>query len=160
MPMQGSQPSKISKDLGKIEAQLRSGKTRGSNPRGLEPEESAGGAPQSGFAALEQKRDAMRAQMSASAKERTIARLSAHATDEADRVIGAVHEASAPANAYFEAIGGAGSSADLRLQGKALTERAKEQERQAKRKQTEGRRAAAKSEKAARKAGKGLGYTS
>ena len=154
--MQGSQPSKISKDLGKIEAQLRSGKTRGSNPRGLEPEESAGGAPQSGFAALEQKRDAMRARMSASAKERTIARLNAHATTEADRVIGAVHEASAPANAYFEAIGGAGSSADLRLQGKALTERAKEQERQAKREQTEGRRAAAKSEKAARRDTKDL----
>ena len=41
MPMQGSQPSKISKDLGNIEAQLRSGKTWGSNPRGLEPEEIA-----------------------------------------------------------------------------------------------------------------------
>ena len=86
MPMRGSQPSKISKDLGNIEAQLRSGKTRGSNPRGLEPEESAGGAPQSGFAALEQKRDAMRARMRASAKERTVARLNAHATAEADRV--------------------------------------------------------------------------
>ena len=48
----------------------------------------------------------------------------------------------------------------MSLQGKALIERAKEQERQEKRKQTEGRRAAAKSEKAARKAAKGLGYPS
>ena len=56
----------------------------------------------------------------------------------------AIRAGSAPARAYFDAIGGAGSSADLRLQGKALIERAREQERQAKRKQTDERRAAAK----------------
>ena len=64
----------------------------------------------------------------------------------------AIRAGSAPANAYFDAIGGAGSSADLRLQGKALIERAREQERQAKRKQTDERRAAAK--------GKADGYRS
>ena len=58
----------------------------------------------------------------------------------------AIRAGSAPARAYFDAIGGAGSSADLRLQGKALIERAREQERQAKRKQTDERRAAAKGE--------------
>ena len=31
-------------------------------------------------------------------------------------------QAGAPANAYFEAVGGAGSATDLRLQGKALVE--------------------------------------
>jgi len=62
----------------------------------------------------------------------------------ADDTCAAIRAGSAPANAYFDAIGGAGSSADLRLQGKALIERAREQERQAKRKQTDERRAAAK----------------
>lgn len=56
----------------------------------------------------------------------------------------AVKETAAPANAYFNAIGGAGSSADLRLQGKALIERAREQERQAKLRQRDERRAATK----------------
>ena len=66
------------------------------------------------------------------------------AAAEAEDTRATIREKSAPANAYFDNIGGAGSSADLRLQGKALLERAREQERQAKRKQTEERRAAAK----------------
>ena len=53
-------------------------------------------------------------------------------------MIGAVQATAAPANAYFDAIGGAGSPADLRLQGKALIERAREQESQAKRKRAPG----------------------
>eukprot|EP00959_Pyramimonas_sp_CCMP1952_P171303 3579629-Pyramimonas_sp.AAC.1 len=135
MPMQGSKPSKVSKELGNVMVQLKSRKTRGSNPRDLEPEE---------IAALEQKRDNLKAMMKQKANERAIAKINAHATAEADRVIGAVQATAAPANAYFDAIGGAGSPADLRLQGKALIERAREQERQAKRKQTDERRAAAK----------------
>ena len=135
MPMQGSKPSKVSKELGNIMAQLKSGKTRGSNPRDLEPED---------IEALEQKRDTLKAEIKQKAKERAIAKINAHATTETDRVIGAVQKTAAPANAYFEAIGGAGSSVDLRLQGKAPLERAREQERQAKCMQTEERRAAAK----------------
>ena len=97
MPMQGSKPSKVSKELGNVMAQLKSRKTRGSNPRDLEPEE---------IAALEQKRDNLKAMMKQKAKERAIAKINAHATAEADRVIGAVQATAAPANAYFDAIGG------------------------------------------------------
>ena len=140
MPMQGSKPSKLSKDLGNVVAQLRSQKTRGANPRDLEPEE---------IAALEQKRDALKAQMKQMAKERTVARINGHTTAEADRVIGAVHGATASANAYFNAIGGAGSSTDLRLQGKALLERAKEQSRLEKRKQMDEQRESARAAKQA-----------
>ena len=75
MPMQGSKPSKLSKDLGNVVAQLKSKKTRGANPRDLEPEE---------IAALEQKRDALKAQMNQIAKERRIARINGHTTIEAN----------------------------------------------------------------------------
>ena len=102
MPMQGSKPSKVSKELGNIMAQLKSGKTRSSNPRDLDPEE---------IEALEQKRDTLKAEIKHKAKERAIAKINAHTTTETDRVIGAVQKTAAPANAYFEAIGGAGSSA-------------------------------------------------
>ena len=81
MPMQGSKPSKASKDLGNVIAQLKSGKTRGSSPRDLYPEE---------IAALEQKRDALQAMMKQGAKERAVQRINGHTTAQADRVIGAV----------------------------------------------------------------------
>ena len=116
----------MSKDFGNVVAQLKSGKTRGSNPRDLEPEE---------LVALEQKRDALKAKMQQSAKERAVARINGHTTAQADRVVKAVQDAAAPANAYFSAIGGAGSSADARGQ-----------ERQQKREQADQRRATKKAE--------------
>ena len=81
MPMQGSKPSKASKDLGNVIAQLKSGKTRGSSPRDLYPEE---------IGALEQKRDALKAVMKQGAKERAVGRINGHTTTQADRVICAV----------------------------------------------------------------------
>ena len=81
MPMQGSKPSKESKDLGNVIAQLKSGKTRGSSPRDLCPEE---------IAALEQKRDALQAVMKQKAKERAVQRINGHTNAQADRVICAV----------------------------------------------------------------------
>jgi len=131
-------PSKLSRALADVRLQLKSGKTRGQNPRDLDPDE---------IAALEKTRGVLEAKGKQKAKERAISRINAHTTSEADRVIKAVEEASKPANTYFDAIGGAGSSTDLRLQGKALIERAKEKDRQAKRQATEERRAAAKAEK-------------
>jgi len=62
-------------------AQLKSGKTRGSSPRDLCPEE---------IAALEQKRDALKAVMRQGAKERAVGRINGHTTTQADRVICAV----------------------------------------------------------------------
>ena len=79
--MQGSKPTKASKDLRNVIAQLKSGKTRGSSPRDLFPEE---------IAALEQKRDALQAMMKQGAKERAVQRINGHTTAQADRVIGAV----------------------------------------------------------------------
>ena len=76
--MQGGKPSKLNKDIGNIRLQLKSGRTRGQNPRDLTPEENT---------ALEQKRNALLAQMRDSAKERAVSRISAHTTLEADRVI-------------------------------------------------------------------------
>ncbi len=131
-------PSKLSRALADVRLQLKSGKTRGQNPRDLDPDE---------IAALEKTRGVLEAKGKQKAKERAISRINAHTTSEADRVIKAVEEASKPANTYFDAVGGAGSSTDLRLQGKALIERAKEKDRQAKRQATEERRAAAKAEK-------------
>ena len=81
MPMQGSKPSKESKDLRNVIAQFKSGKTRGSSPRDLYPEE---------IAALEQKRDALQAMMKQGAKERAVQKINGHTTAQADRVIGAV----------------------------------------------------------------------
>ena len=90
----------------------------------------------------------LRAQIRVLAKERTIAPLNAHATAEADRVIEAVRETSAPANANFSATDGAGSATDLRLQAKALTERARLLEREAARQEAQGRGDAAKAVRA------------
>ena len=144
MPHLGGRQSTLSSALGNVMRQLKSGKTRGSNPRDLEPEE---------ISALEQKRDALRAEMRQKAQERAVAKINGNTAAEADRVIQALHDTAAPAKAYFDAIGGAGSSGDLRLQGKALIERAREQERQEKRRATEER---GRAKKAARKDAAGI----
>ena len=120
MPHLGGKQATLSSALGNVSRQLKSGKTRGQNPRDLEPDE---------LSALEKQRDTLKAEMKKRAKERAVARINAHTTTEADRVIHAVQEASKPASAYFDAIGGAGSSTDVRLQGKALIERAKDMDR-------------------------------
>ena len=91
MPMLGGRPSKLSKDLGNIRAQLKSGMTRGQNPRDLEPDQ---------ISALEKQREALEAEMKTMAKERMVARINAHMSAETDRVI--------------SAVGGAGSSVGKR----------------------------------------------
>ena len=71
--------------------QLKSGKTRGANPRDLYPGE---------IGALEKKRDALQAQIREAAKERAVNRINAHTTIEADRVI----ENQRPTNERIEAM--------------------------------------------------------
>ena len=114
------QSSKMSKDLGNITTQLKSGKTRGRHPRDLSLEE---------ITALVHRRDSFKAQMRENAKNRITARVNSHTTNEAERVITCVQEATVPIQQYFTGIGGAGSSTDLRLQGKTLIERANIMER-------------------------------
>ena len=70
--------TKASRDLANVRLQLKSNKTRGSNPRDLSPEE---------IDALKEKEGFLVAQMAAASKERAINRINAHATSEADRVI-------------------------------------------------------------------------
>ena len=124
--------------LSNVKRQLKTGKTRGQNPRDLDPDE---------ISALKERRDTLQAEMRRTAKERAVARINGHTAMEADRVIQAAQQSFAPAIAYFEAIGGAGSSTDLILQGRTLVERGKQKERLAKRQEAEARRAAAKAEK-------------
>ena len=142
MPHLGGKQSVLSSALSNVRRQLNSGKTRGQNPRDLEPDE---------LSALERQRDILEAEMKNNANERALARINAHTTTEADRVIHAVQEASKPASAYFDAIGGAGSSTDLRLQGKALIERVKDMDRAEKRRHAAQRKVAARAEKADQK---------
>ena len=61
MPHLGGKQSTLSSALGNVNRQLKSGKTRGTNPRNLEPDE---------IAALQQKRDSSTAEMKQRAQER------------------------------------------------------------------------------------------
>ena len=123
MPHLGGKTSKISKDLANIQTQLKSGKTRGSNPRELSPEE---------ITELEYRRDSLKTQMQDIAKNRITTRVNSHTTDETERVIACVRETTVPAQQYFTAVGGAGSSTDLRVQAKTLIERANAMDRESK----------------------------
>ena len=89
--MQGSKPSKLSKDLGNIVATLKSGKTRGNNPRDLTQDE---------ISSLEQQRDSLRSRMRENAAARLASRVAsevvppvtAHVTADNDRAIAALTE--------------------------------------------------------------------
>ena len=75
-----------------------------------------------------------------------VAALPAHVTREADRIIKAmtdrVDATSRPAAQFFEAVGGAGSSADLRAQAAALRARATEVAKEERKKQRAAEKAA------------------
>ena len=75
--------SKTSVAVRNIRTQLKSGKTRGSNPRDLTPAE---------IESLEKRRDELDAQIKEGHKERGIARVKKHTTVEADRVIEALEQ--------------------------------------------------------------------
>ena len=72
--------SKLSRDLSNFAIQLRTGQTRGANPRKLTDDE---------IEDLRRCHDGVRAQMSEVRKQRILARVNAHTTVESDRVIAA-----------------------------------------------------------------------
>ena len=72
--------SKLSRDLSNFAIQLRTGQTRGANPRKLTDDE---------IEDLRRCHDGVRAQMSEVRKQRILARVNAHTTAESDRVIAA-----------------------------------------------------------------------
>ena len=116
--------SKRANDLGNVMRQLKSGMTRGTNPRNLTPAE---------ISALEQTRDRLKAQTRDANKERAINRIIAHNTSESDRVITevstAIVAATADSSTFFQAVNGAGSSTELRAQAAVLRVRAAEMAR-------------------------------
>ena len=74
----GGRTSKLSRDLANIRLQLKHRKTRSANPRELEQDE---------IDALEKKRDGLLLELRGAAEERSINRINARTTTEADRVI-------------------------------------------------------------------------
>ena len=81
-PLRRSQAmaAKLSRDLSNITVQLRSGQSRGANPRRLMNDE---------VELLKRRRDAIRAQMGEARRQRISARVNAHTTQQSDRVIAA-----------------------------------------------------------------------
>jgi len=152
--MQGGKPSKLSKELGNIRAQLKSGKTRSQNPRHLTPSE---------IKALEEQRDALQKQMQEAAKQHTINRINSHTTSAinaaADRIVESVsvsiQSATASSSQFFESVGGVGSSQDLRAQAAVLrvraAEKAKEENKAAKEAEKAAKRSASTTASQARK---------
>ena len=116
-----SKVSKLSKDLGNIRAQLKSGVTRSANPRSLTSQE---------IDDLEGRRDALIEQMRTEKQNRFLSRINTHTTNQADRVIesvgATVTEATKSSDAFFHAVSGSGSSTDLKVRSKMLMVRANE----------------------------------
>ena len=73
--------SKQSRDLANVRLQLKSGKTRGSNPRPLSSEE---------VHALEARRDHLQTEMANGRRQRIASRVNAHTTQEAEQTRGAI----------------------------------------------------------------------
>ena len=135
-------PSKLSRALGNVQAELRSGKTRGSNPRALTAEE---------IGAKTALRDDLQKQIRQKARERTINRINAHTSSQADRVIEAnarqINEATAESREFFASVSGAGSSTDLRAQAAVLRAKATEKAKEERKAQRAAERAAAKGQR-------------
>ena len=89
MPHLGGQTSKLSQDLNNLKRQLKTKKTRGANPRDLEPSE---------LTDLEQRRDALLAHKKEHAKQRVVNRINAHTTDAANDAADRVIESQRPTN--------------------------------------------------------------
>ena len=70
--------SKLRRDLSNVAVQLRSGQTRGANPRKLTDDE---------VEDLRRRHDCLRAHMSEARKQRIVARVNAHTTEQSERVI-------------------------------------------------------------------------
>ena len=104
--MPQGQHSKASRDLAYVTEQLKSGKTRSGRVLSHDTIE-----------VLEEKRIRLKNEI----EESRIARTNAHTTVQIDRVIEAVKECTRRSEAFFSAVGLAGSSNDILTQAKVLT---------------------------------------
>ena len=109
--------SQLTIDLTNAKQAFRRGWTTGENPRQYTPEE---------MEAWRQKRDALQLEQEEAQDARRAARVNTHTTAEMNRGIQAVQEATRHSETFFQAIGGAGSSNDLLLQGQAMIARSKQ----------------------------------
>ncbi len=113
---QGGKNSALTNELANVLRQLKSGKTRSSNPRELEREE---------IAALEQRRDMLQAQMREAAKGRSIARINSHTSAAVDAAADRVIASQKPTNERIEAMASVivGGEAPPRTEGQTAQQR-------------------------------------
>ena len=139
--------SKQSRDLANVRLQLKSGKTRGSNPRPLSSEE---------VRALEARRDQLQAKMADRQRQRLVVRVNAHATQEAEQTREAIIAELQPLTSLV--MGEEADSREERIKARnnqiALLRAASREDREAMRKERVATREAdAKAKAVARKAG-------
>ena len=122
--------STVSNRLNDVRRTLRTKKTRGRNPRDLEPNE---------IEKLEAEKIELEAEMEKQKQVRFKARakfsrkLNSHTTAEVNRCVAELKETviarTKPSENFFESVGGAGSSTDLRAQMRVLGQRANDQDK-------------------------------
>ena len=117
--------SQLSIDLSNVKRDITCGHTQAKVPKHFTDAE---------MEQLYIKRDTLQAQQFEVQEARRAARVNDHTTSEVNRNIEAtkiaVHEGTRNAENFFAAIGGAGSSQDLRLQARVLMARAKEMQQE------------------------------
>ena len=118
--MQGGVRSELSVALCNVRADIKRGSTKGKEPREYTQEE---------FAYLQNKLANLKEQQIEEQDTRRATRVNKHTSSEINRAIlsnkDAVQEGTRHSESFFSAIGGAGSSNDLLVQGHALIARAK-----------------------------------
>ena len=119
--MPGKGRSQLSIQLSNVRQAIKRGCTSGDNPREYTNAERE---------AFKQRRDALLEQQEEEQEARRVARINSHTTVEVDRGIQAtkeaVQEGSRHSEAFFQAVGGAGSSNDMLIQGQAMIARGKQ----------------------------------
>ena len=113
--------SQLSIELSNVRQALRRGCTCGANPRHYTEDE---------ITQMQSLRDSLQEQQDEVQEARRAARVNSHTTTEANRVIEAtktaVQEGTRHSEAFFQEVGGAGSSNDLLIRGQALIARGKQ----------------------------------
>ena len=127
--------SKQSRDLANVRLQLNSGKTRGSNPRPLSPEE---------VRALEARRDQLQAEMAEGRRQRLVGRVNAHTTQEAEQTREAIHTELQPLTSLVAGSGSGDRKERIKARNNqiALLQAANREDREAERQERTGRAAA------------------
>ena len=116
MPHQGGVTSPLSTELGNLRRKAKRGHTEGKPPRLYTDDELEW------FAKREKE---ILAQQTEEKEARLSARMNEHTTKQIDRAIQASKEHTRHSETFFSAIGGAGSSNDLQIQGQAMLARAR-----------------------------------